>query len=43
MQNLTFPNISVITEDIYLKLRLAVSIKRGTIPVGQVTLKFFLT
>ena len=42
-KNLTFSYISVISKDIYLKLILVVTIKRGTIPVEQVTLKLLLT
>ena len=37
----TFSYIFIITEDIYLKLRLIVTIKGEPIPIGQVTLKFF--
>ena len=44
MQKLTFSNISVITEDIYLKLRIVVHYQIGKpIPVGEVILYFFLT
>ena len=44
MKTLTFSNISVITEDIYLKLRVAVHYQKGEpIPVGEVILHFFLT
>ena len=40
------PNVSVITEDIYLKLRVVVhySLSKGeSIPVGEVILQIFLT
>ena len=39
------PNISVITEDIYLKLRVVVHLlsKGELIPVGEVILQLFLT
>ena len=41
-KTLTFSNISVITEDIYLKLRLVVDYPKGEpIPLGWVILKFF--
>ena len=36
------PNISVITEDIYLKLRVVVRCQKR-LPVGEVILQFFLT
>ena len=39
---MTFSNISVITEDIYLKSSCLLS-KREPIPVGEVILHFFLT
>ena len=44
-ENLTFSNISVITGDIYLKLRVVVHYQKGNqpIPVGEVILQFFLT
>ena len=43
MRKVTFSNICVITEDIYLKLRLSCLLSSGElIPVGQVTLNFFL-
>ena len=37
------PNISVITEDIYLKLRVVVHNQKELIPVGEVILQFSLT
>ena len=43
MQKLTFSNISVITEDIYLKLRVVFTIKRGTHTSSGGNPPFFLT
>ena len=41
-QVVVFCNISVITEDIYLKPKTICSLSQGEpIPVGQVSLKFF--
>ena len=40
-KTLTASIISVITEDIYLKLRIVVTIKRGTHKVGEIILHFF--
>ena len=41
---MTFSNISVITEDIYLKLKSSCSLSKGEpTPVGEVILPFFLT
>ena len=43
-KTLTFSNISVIIEDIYLKLGVVFSLSKGEpIPVGKVILHFFLT
>ena len=44
MKTLTFYNISVITEDIYLNLKVVVHYQEGEpISVGEVILQFFLT
>ena len=41
-KTLTFSNISVITEDIYLKLKSSCSLSKGElIPVGEVIRQFF--
>ena len=41
MKTLTFSNISVITEDVYLKLKSSCSLLKGkSVPVGEVILQF---
>ena len=42
MKTLTFSNISLITEDIYLKLKSSYLLSKGEpMPVGEVVLQFF--